>query len=387
MMLTLLRYLTPPAPCTLSSAALLEKPTSCVPPATSPVMDTHQVPSSPQFPPSCPGTPPTTQDDGWRQAGLRGAAAAIKTSPTGVAALVLYCHPICRLRAEETKLSLQHLLDAFNFSHFICFVDLDAGRAAELCVRGIGLADLAAHDRLLVQTWCQEAPGSPEPLLAPSGCREQDGCSPDDLNSKFRSHCLHSSSSSSSSSSAYEMTQGPGSTQPALRSVCELSPLSRSPSTSNPFPKPPGTAAAQHSGASMTLPKVRTPLAPRDSIQLVKKHSSQPQPSLERLHLLSVDIDMALPNSACSTLKGAAASPFSQLIEETDIDEALLDSMDGEVGEGPGPRESEEDGVSFVGLAEELDRLDPEVLKPPTPPLHRFPSWVRQSDCCFLCSH
>lgn len=240
----------------------------------------------------------------------------------------------------------------------------------ELCSRGIGLADLAAHDRLPVQAWCQEAPGSPERQAAPLGCRERDGSSPDELNSKFRSQCLHSSSSSSSSSSAYEMAQGPGSLQPALRSVGELSPLSRSPSTNNPFPKPPG--------ASMTLPKVRTPLVPRDSIQLVKKHYSQPQPSLERLQLLSVDIDMATPTSACSTLKGAAASPFSQLIEETDIDEALSDSMDGEGGEGP--RESDQDGVSFVGLAEELDRLDPEVLKPPTPPLHRFPSWVRQRE-------
>lgn len=181
------------------------------------------------------------------------------------------------------------------------------------------------------------------------------------------------------------MAQGPGSTQPALRSVCELSPLSRSPSTKNPFPKDPGTAPAQHSGSSMTLPKVRTPLVPRDSIQLVKKHYSQPQPSLERLHLLSVDIDMASPTSTCSTLKGAVASPFSQLIEETDIDEALSDSMDGEVLEEPETSELDQDGVSFVGLAEELDRLDPEVLKPPTPPLHRFPSWVRQSDSYFTC--
>lgn len=253
----------------------------------------------------------------------------------------------------------------------------------------MGLADLAAHDRLPVQAWCQDAPGSPEHPEAPPGGRERDGSSADELNSKFRSQCLHSSSSSSSSSSAYEMAQGPGSPQPTAGAM-----LSRSPSTNNPFPKQPVAAAAQQSGASMTLPKVRTPLVPRDSIQLVKKHYSQPQPSLERLHLLSVDIDMASPTSASSTLKGAAASPFSQLIEETDIDEALSDSMDGEVGEGPGPGESAQDGVSFVGLAEELDRLDPEVLKPPTPPLHRFPSWVRQreggrervdNDSCLIC--
>lgn len=130
----------------------------------------------------------------------------------------------------------------------------------------------------------------------------------------------------------------------------------------------------------MTLPKVRTPLTPRDSIQLVKKHYSQPQPSLDRLHPLNANAnanaDATSPSSTSSTLKstGTAAVAFSQVIEETDIDDGLSDSMDGVV-EGTG-LEPLRDGVSFVGLAEELERLDPESLKPPTPPLHRFPSWV-----------
>lgn len=39
--------------------------------------------------------------------------------------------------------------------------------------------------------------------------------------------------------------------------------------------------------------QVRTPLTPRDSIQLVKKHYSQPQPGgLDRLHHLNVPINM-----------------------------------------------------------------------------------------------
>lgn len=196
--------------------------------------------------------------------------------------------------------------------------------------------------------------------------------SSDELNDKFRSQCLHSSTSSSSSSSAYEMAHGPSSPEPTLR----LTSLSRSPSTNNPFPNVP----VPQSGASMTLPKVRTPLTPRDSIQLVKKHYSQPQPSLDRLHPLSANgnanADATTPSSASSTLKstGTATAAFSQLIEETDIDDGLSDSMDGVV-EGTG-LEPLRDGVSFVGLAEELERLDPESLKPPTPPLHRFPSWV-----------
>lgn len=205
---------------------------------------------------------------------------------------------------------------------------------------------------------------SPECLL---GGSDRDNSS-DELNDKFRSQCLHSSTSSSSSSSAYEMAHGPSSPEPTVR----LTSLSRSPSTNNPFPN----VAVQQSGASMTLPKVRTPLTPRDSIQLVKKHYSQPQPSLDRLHPLNANADVVTPPSTSSTLKstGTATLAFSQVIEETDIDDGLSDSMDGVVeGTGSGGLR---DGVSFVGLAEELERLDPESLKPPTPPLHRFPSWV-----------
>uniref|UniRef100_A0A7N8XUY3 Pleckstrin homology domain containing, family H (with MyTH4 domain) member 1 n=1 Tax=Mastacembelus armatus TaxID=205130 RepID=A0A7N8XUY3_9TELE len=192
---------------------------------------------------------------------------------------------------------------------------------------------------------------------------------------KFRSQCLHSSSSSSSSSSAYDMAQGPSSPDSLIRITPKSPLLSRSPSTNNPFPNPPQPLVHQ-SGTSMTLPKVRTPLTPRDSIQLVKKHYSQPQPSLDRLHNLSVNIDIMTPSSTSSTLKstGTTTSPFSQVVEETDIDDGLPDSMDGVV-EGPGTEDLSQDGVSFVGLSEELEKLDPEVLKPPTPPLHRFPSW------------
>uniref|UniRef100_A0A3B5KUX3 Pleckstrin homology domain containing, family H (with MyTH4 domain) member 1 n=1 Tax=Xiphophorus couchianus TaxID=32473 RepID=A0A3B5KUX3_9TELE len=186
-----------------------------------------------------------------------------------------------------------------------------------------------------------ELPVSPE---SKPGGPDRDNSS-DELSSKFRSQCLHSSSSSSSSSSAYELAHRPSS--PGLTmTVVPKSPLfSRSPSTNNPFPICPQLPSHQ-SGTSMTLPKVRTPLTPRDSIQLVKKHYSQPQPSLDRLHHLNVNIDIMTPSSASSTLK----STGTELCQ---------------------------DGVSFVGLAEELEQLDPEAVKPPTPPLHRFPSWVQ----------
>lgn len=262
----------------------------------------------------------------------------------------------------------------------ICLLP-DAKRPAEQISKGIYLGDLAAHDALS-QGRSREGPGSPVSISGsdlPVGSEGQAGCSDrdnssDELNSKFRSQCLHSSSSSSSSSSsAYEMAHGPSSPDsPITKSPL----LSRSPSTNNPFPNPPQPLVRQ-SGTSMTLPKVRTPLTPRDSIQLVKKHYSQPQPSLDRLHHLNVNIDIMSPSSTSSTLKstGTTTSPFSQVVEETDIDDGLPDSMDGVV-EGPGIEDLSRDGVSFVGLAEELERLDPEALKPPTPPLHRFPSWV-----------
>uniref|UniRef100_A0A673CIH7 Pleckstrin homology domain containing, family H (with MyTH4 domain) member 1 n=1 Tax=Sphaeramia orbicularis TaxID=375764 RepID=A0A673CIH7_9TELE len=294
---------------------LQDKPAPPGSPAASPLMDTHLVPISPLFPPSSPGTPPA-QDDSWRQ-------------------------PDCKRSPDQPS-------------------------------KGTGLGDLTAHDVLSQPSSC----GGPDVPVAPdgsTGCSDRDNSS-DELNSKFRSQCLHSSSSSSSSSSAYEMAHGPSSPEPPIR-IPKSPLLSRSPSTNNPFPNASQTPVHQ-SGTSMTLPKVRTPLTPRDSIQLVKKHYSQPQPSLDRLHQLNVSIDIMTSSSTSSTLKstGTATSPFSQVVEETDIDDGLSDSMDGVV-EGPGLEEPCPDGVSFVGLAEELERLDPEVLKPPTPPLHRFPSW------------
>ncbi|XP_034714442.1 pleckstrin homology domain-containing family H member 1 [Etheostoma cragini] len=312
--------------------ALLEKPASSGSPANSPALDAHLVPSSPLFPPSSPGTPPA-QDDSWRQAGPRGAASNIKTSPTDVK----------RTPEQSSKL--------------ICFGDL-------------GVHDAASQARSREGLSSPVSIGGPELPVGPEGQAgglDRDNSS-DELNSKFRSQCLHSSSSSSSSSSAYEMAHGSSSPESSLR-ISPRSPLlTRSPSTNNPFPNPP----FHQSGASMTLPKVRTPLTPRDSIQLVKKHYSQPQPCLDRLHHLNVNIDITTPSSTSSTLKstGTATSPFSQVVEETDIDDGLPDSMDGVV-EGSGSEEPCRDGVSFVGLPEELERLDP----PPTPPLHRFPSW------------
>lgn len=199
------------------------------------------------------------------------------------------------------------------------------------------------------------------------GASDRDHSS-DELNSKFRLQRLHStSSSSSSSSSAYE-TSGPRSFDTPTPTPKSPPPIGASVSQVNPAP------LTLPSGTSMTLPKVRTPLTPRDSIQLLKKHHSQPQPGLERLHHVNVTIDIGSSTSPyhCSLPLGSASTLG---VEETDIDEGPLEGMDGVV-EGTIEEIAPHDGVSFVGLAEELEMLDSEALKPPTPPLHRFPSWV-----------
>uniref|UniRef100_A0A8C9W1K0 Pleckstrin homology domain containing, family H (with MyTH4 domain) member 1 n=1 Tax=Scleropages formosus TaxID=113540 RepID=A0A8C9W1K0_SCLFO len=167
--------------------------------------------------------------------------------------------------------------------------------------------------------------------------------SSDELNSKFRSQRLHSSSSSSET----HAPSPPGTPTLTPKTPAQIT-----------LPPPP----IQSTGVSMTLPKVRTPLMPRDSIQLVKKHHSQPQPGSEHLHQTTVSVDIGSPLPLC---------PF----EETDIDELpdRMEVVDGSEGLGVSHR------VSFAGFPEELEFLDPEVLKPPTPPLHRFPSWVRQN--------
>lgn len=197
-----------------------------------------------------------------------------------------------------------------------------------------------------------------------AGASERDHSS-DELNSKFRLQRLRSSSSSSSSSSSAYETSGPRSFDTPTPTPKSPPPVGVCLSQVNPAP------LALPSGTSMTLPKVRTPLTPRDSIQLLKKHHSQPQPGLERLHHVNVTIDIGSPSSPyrCSLPLGSASTIG---VEETDIDEGGMEGVVEGFTEDVAPH----DGVSFVGLAEELELLDPEALKPPTPPLHRFRSWV-----------
>uniref|UniRef100_A0A8C3LMZ2 Pleckstrin homology, MyTH4 and FERM domain containing H1 n=1 Tax=Chrysolophus pictus TaxID=9089 RepID=A0A8C3LMZ2_CHRPC len=127
---------------------------------------------------------------------------------------------------------------------------------------------------------------------------------------------------------------------------------------------------------SMTFPKIRTPSTPRDSIQLAKRHYSQPQSGTSS--------SCRVMSFEASTFQPIKDSPVCHRpVEETDIDDdAMLEKMETEGGlvrEEAGmceinhlPTEQREVVSSKAGV------LEPGG-KPPTPPLHRFPSWVRNA--------
>ncbi|XP_030415619.1 pleckstrin homology domain-containing family H member 1 isoform X3 [Gopherus evgoodei] len=127
-------------------------------------------------------------------------------------------------------------------------------------------------------------------------------------------------------------------------------------------------------GNSLTLPKIRIPSTPRDSIQLAKRHYSQPQPGADCFHhVMSIEIGTFQPITT-STLCPAQ-------VEETDIDDDELPEKmetDGcpvgeEAGIGVKIDQHPGSGKNEAGNSE-AGPLDPGG-KPPTPPLHRFPSW------------
>ncbi|XP_039560827.1 pleckstrin homology domain-containing family H member 1 isoform X4 [Passer montanus] len=126
-------------------------------------------------------------------------------------------------------------------------------------------------------------------------------------------------------------------------------------------------------GSSMTFPKIRTPNTPRDSIQLAKRRHSQPQSGANSFHHV-----MHLETSTFQPITDPPASCGH--VEETDIDDdGVTEKMETECGPlrgGAGtcegmyhlPAEQRE------AVNSESGTLDP-GCKPPTPPLHRFPSW------------
>ncbi|XP_074680515.1 pleckstrin homology domain-containing family H member 1 [Strix aluco] len=180
----------------------------------------------------------------------------------------------------------------------------------------------------------------------------------DDLSARFRSHRLDSSSSGEI------MSMLEGHLQTAEP------PLVVPPSAVTAHSFCPGRERSL--GSSMTFPKIRTPDTPRDSIQLAKRHYSQPQPGANSFHRV-----MSLE---ASTFQPITASPVCHgQVKETDIDDEDGEKMETE--RGPMREEAgacEEINHLSTGQREavssEAGILDPGG-KPPTPPLHRFPSW------------
>ncbi|KAM9068039.1 pleckstrin homology domain-containing family H member 1 isoform 2-T3 [Sarcophilus harrisii] len=123
-------------------------------------------------------------------------------------------------------------------------------------------------------------------------------------------------------------------------------------------------------GSSMTLPKDRAFRNPRDSIQLAKRRYSQPQMRTECFnHMLSIEIS-TLQTSQIHTLP----------MKETNIDQKKRKESEKMDTEEPSSDKKEvKASESTSKLEEELEKSSTKEMemgnKPPTPPLHQFPSW------------
>uniref|UniRef100_A0A8C5TZH1 Pleckstrin homology, MyTH4 and FERM domain containing H1 n=1 Tax=Malurus cyaneus samueli TaxID=2593467 RepID=A0A8C5TZH1_9PASS len=181
----------------------------------------------------------------------------------------------------------------------------------------------------------------------------------DDLSARFHSHRLDSSSSGEIMSLLEGHLQ---TAEPPLV-------VSTSAVTAHSFC--PGRECSL--GSSVTFPKIRTPSTPRDSIQLAKRHHSQPQSGANSFHRVM--------HLETSTFQPIADPPVCcEHVEETDIDDdGGLEKMEtecvllrGEAGTCEGMYHSSAEQREAV--SSEAGALEPGG-KPPTPPLHRFPSW------------
>lgn len=113
-------------------------------------------------------------------------------------------------------------------------------------------------------------------------------------------------------------------------------------------------------GCSLTLPKARAPSTLRDSIQLAKRHHSQPQAGPGHFsHVVRIEVGTLSAFHPPSLPKGVVRAEPREEPEKMEMEEQ------------PPMGKKEAQGT-------ELEEVDLEN-KPPTPPLHRFPSWVRSS--------
>lgn len=123
----------------------------------------------------------------------------------------------------------------------------------------------------------------------------------------------------------------------------------------------PGTKVSAREGgpgSSLTLPKVRAPSIPQDSFQVAKRHHSQPQVGPGHFdHVVSIKIGALSALHSSGFSKSEARAKVREEAEKMEMEELPA------VGK-------QEESESLKSCRSEPDN------KPPTPPLHRFPSWV-----------
>ncbi|XP_025940343.1 pleckstrin homology domain-containing family H member 1 [Apteryx rowi] len=183
--------------------------------------------------------------------------------------------------------------------------------------------------------------------------------SSDELSTRFHSHRLDSTSAGEIMSSLESHLQ---TAEPSL--VVSASAVSAHPICS-------GRECGL--GNSMILLKTRATSTPRDSIQLAKRHYSQPQPGAGSFHcMMSLETGTFQPITASPVCHGQ--------VEETDVDDdgvrEEMETEGGQVREEAGTCEeiNHLPAGQKEAVSSEADVLTPGG-KPPTPPLHRFPSW------------
>ncbi|KAM9646664.1 pleckstrin homology domain-containing family H member 1 [Trichechus inunguis] len=127
----------------------------------------------------------------------------------------------------------------------------------------------------------------------------------------------------------------------------------------------PGTKISTREGGpgnSLTLPKARAPGTPRDSIHLAKRHHSQPQVGPGHFdHVVSIEI-------------GGLSAIHPHRLLEVKTGAELWEQPEKMEMEEPPPEGKKEGRKNRKIPGADLGEVEL-GNKPPTPPLHRFPSW------------
>ncbi|XP_053130423.1 pleckstrin homology domain-containing family H member 1 isoform X2 [Hemicordylus capensis] len=256
------------------------------------------------------------------------------------------------VKSMPSQSSLRFISDTSNYKHPSVNDLVSMGNPKNCTVSPNHQAEtMTFHGALAFQPPLEEFQSS----ITASNKKESDRYNPSDEQSTFSSHRFNFSG---------EMKNTLNSSVSTSISALKL-PTSITSIPSN-FPLREGGL-----GNSMTLPKTRTPSNLRDSIQLTKRHYSQPQPGTDSFHhVVNIEISTFQPIRA--------ATPCQGPVEETDIDEEVAEKMEMEDCSVEEARMGEETPQHFGSSKKTVisePRLKDPGSKPPTPPLHRFPSW------------